>query len=1052
MKKLLKMGALLAIIAIVFAGCPDGNGDAGDDPVVIGIGLRVASTETGATSGTKPSGLKPDDVRFFSANVTGLGAFNSSYSIDITLVELLDEDGEEVEDGILADLITVENVSGSSAKKVTVLEDYAGTFKVTATTVGTNASGNTISASWDIDVTLDKEFVAPDFTKAQWVIKNTGVGRPGVTSLDPKTTTSITGAVENNRYVIFNNEPHAWIDANANVIGPTHPNTSENNAFRDVTIMYMNLPFESDPSSWQSFGMEARIRIAGYRDSAPLSALAGLEGVAWAQARQGVAMVAIEDPANINPVFDSNGLSIANDAPWFIGPRMTASGQIRSYLRRAQNGTYGSVQFAQTEEGAAKFPDGLFPTPERPAGLTAGDLRAQIGDRNQFMDGGTNENTDKNYAFSDQEFIYRLTRTASTTYKVTVWTGDGLTKLVDDANAFSGTASPGAALTGDDPVYFAFLIYGVKAEISNIKLFYGSDEWTDTTVANATPRVETPRRVFFTHSDANYAANRLDGLEYADYNYAVLENNFPNPLILTPRVVPINLAQTVTWSIDSENILSQDGPDLYRTGKTAFGAVTVTATPTAGAVNIANSNLFKLFIEQAAASVTSVTIAPPQRTELTAGQSVTLSASALPVTAPQTVTWAVALKEDGGSAAEVATITTAGVLTAAAVAPDVDTVVTVTATSTVTTTVSGTIDITIKAPAANLNLIYEWKSSTQTTTVTLNNATAQLINGAYWQRAAGDIPIANTGVNMPTASRFMIGTGALTAVTGTTGTDHRTGEFDLSKKAKLSIEYENLSGNLLQIYLNNNTTSAANSVLTADSRIFNGGTGGTNTIIPAAGTLELTIDPATFSDHASLATAFFQIRCGDGSNPTTINIKSITLEYVATSEIDLHWNFQQLPTGWTNGNQDNATNNTDVDYGNGMTLLGTGNNPMRIVTGQSVPAHLSALGATAGYVAKNNNTDDILRVTGIPGSCTIKVIYAMNGNAGGARGVRATIGTDTMSSIASAHGTADALADAPAGTSVLTWNYTGTGGTLIINNHASNTGGIRIFDVFITSP
>ena len=507
-----------------------------------------------------------------------------------------------------------------------------GTVIITARSVGNNS----IYESWRINVTFG-------FSGGRWEIRNTAY------NLDPQTTKNLVAA--NGRYTIFNNEPYAEIG---------------NSSFQDVTIMYFNKPFRSNPNNWTPFGIEARIRISGYRDKE----LSG-DGVStWLNSLQAVAMVAIIQ----NPEYIQN-----DDYLYFVGPRMTASGSMRSFLRRGNDTGIGSVQF-----GDANFKDYK--------GMLASELKKYIGDTSsgdQWYDKTRREKIEKKYGFSDQEFTYRLTRTDEKNYRVSVWASDG-TPIIEESDVIGSNLIDEHLIDADQDVYFAFLVYGVKAEISNIKLFHGEEEWEDTAVRGAFAIPDKPRRVDFTHNDNNYNYKKLYG--YDNYDYAVAANEFPiNGLTLTPQVVPLNLSQDVTLSIvDGESILKLSDNDNTLYIGTGYGAVTVKATPKAGvvvpapgAIPDSDYSVFKLYIAASAdtVAVTDVTINTPSYV-LNAGASVNLSASVYPNDAPKYVTWTVWGDVQGTLGTGLASITqTTGVLKANSPGPESDTYVYVIATS-----------------------------------------------------------------------------------------------------------------------------------------------------------------------------------------------------------------------------------------------------------------------------------------------------------------------------------------------------------------------------------
>ena len=188
-------------------------------------------------------------------------------------------------------------------------------------------------------------------------------------------------------------------------------------------------------------------------------------------------------------------------------------------------------------------------------------------------------------------------------------------------------------------------------------------------------------------------------------------------------------------------------------------------------------------------------------------------------------------------------------------------------------------------PAAGV--IYTWRATevTDGDGFSFTNAASREVGSLNWQRLAGAtgtaIDVTNTGAAVPTGSRLLIGGPTATSVpANTSGTNHHEGTLNLFPVTKVTIEYNNLEGNLVHILVNNTTTSQGNSVHGNASRVFNGGRTAASgrTELAEAGTIEFTVDPSSFNNSNYMQTATLQIRIGDGSNPTSINITSITLE------------------------------------------------------------------------------------------------------------------------------------------------------------------------------
>jgi hypothetical protein len=175
-------------------------------------------------------------------------------------------------------------------------------------------------------------------------------------------------------------------------------------------------------------------------------------------------------------------------------------------------------------------------------------------------------------------------------------------------------------------------------------------------------------------------------------------------------------------------------------------------------------------------------------------------------------------------------------------------------------------------PAGGISAAYyEWDAATATTVTVPNSDGGTQVNGKTWLRTGGTIAFTAGSEGLPLGNgRFLIGSGS-TAATSNTVYD-TAGELNFSTKKKISITYTAAAaaGNFI-VYINNNTTSQASSVLGNSNRLVNA-----PPVTPAT-TWEYTVDPAAFSNHASLATAFLQIRADSNAS---IVITKILIEAV----------------------------------------------------------------------------------------------------------------------------------------------------------------------------
>jgi uncharacterized repeat protein (TIGR02543 family) len=751
-----------------------------------------------------------------------------------------------------------------------------------------SVTGNiTLYARWISNTLLN-------IANAQWKILNL--------KQDPLTagTTTSVPTVANGRYTIFNNEPLAGIDGNQ---------IDNFKYIRDSTIMYLDVPVIADLEDFRMYGIEARVRTTRLRDGPAPVPHVGTVILGLMTNPEDIGILEFEPFGFGGSAGLGTNQRITDDsrdrAPDIAGVRAPQNGGVwRGHITRWFSNTEPILMYAAGDiHRGTTLSGNTYNVGDSP--LTADlqvALRSVLNQLTTYAEniGSLDGNPNKVEGFVNQEYIVRFMRTQQNEYSVFMFNTDG--KFLH-ASRLVTSVPLAETLLDDTPHYFAFIVNGAEVEISDIRIFYDlptysptnrspvfgetnndlTPIWVDNAVANAVPIKDTfavrlyGREGVFDQgwwSSRNTLGASGEGFDYA--TCADLWENF----VIDCQVLPVTMSQAVTWEVLGDTgIISLSGSGASRTVSrgTGTGEVTIRVT-SIGSTTASHRPFaeFKIKIAEPITHVDSVIITEPAYGfEMdTLGQTVNLMAAIYPWTSPQGVTWAV--YSDAARTTGTALVSITGNVLRVDSLPATDTMVYVIATSVHDFTKSAMLAIWISG-APGPEIAYEWKAADVVGIITLNSDTAWWIVGdVYWRRGAGTITVTNAGASCPTGSRFTIGTFSVDA---TSATVHAYGELDFSRRAKVFIDYTDLSGNLLQVYLNNNTTGPANSVLGGASRIFNGGTGGSNTIIPAAGTLELTIDPDSFDNHASLGTAFLQIRIGDGANPTSINITGVRIEY-----------------------------------------------------------------------------------------------------------------------------------------------------------------------------
>ena len=864
------------------------------------------------------------------AKVEGQGTVVKTYTLTITANPTA---------LIVSDVADETKVPGG--KKIKIAASETGTITITATATATAVQqGLVTTKTWNITVGAGGPpgpGGTADFTNAQWKIYNLK------TTPSTGTTTSVASALDNGRYVIYNNETTTLIDAGSAVTTDGGLNAAEGAnvhrlGIKDATFFYMDVPFVANMADFQGYGMEAQMRIVGDAD-----------GVTdWPGTNRMVVVGAWTDPQAYVQQLGTDG-KIANpqDVPELIGFRRGANGNIRGYVTRVGNtgdgGGRGFGGITLTQAGsmsAAQSATIPGATTTWQASMHNSDFArdAPSGELPGGPAGGYNS-TNKFDGFRDQDFTFRIMRIATGTWILYVTDADGNQLLRSYA---CGSEGPTDKMQDATPHYFGFLIGGLKVEISNVKFFFDDGEvplaiidhpdakYEDDAVAGKTPAPLQAKRVVISHT-ATTAVEQVPGI-----NLTIKESEFGASQLLSARITPYSAAQTfASWAIgdSTTNVMTvaAEGTSGARVTKAAIGQKTIVATPTIGGVN----GEFVINIISDVAVLTGIKIKEPAVKSIIGGTghprtSITLEAQPEPGNAviANPVTWSIT----AGNESSVATIdSSTGVLTAAA---------TVSAKATITVKVEGTltelsfndtIDIVVRP---NEDVLFSWDASTITTLPTLDalgsgdvgqvtvasntaknpfgvdiavrNGSSELASLRQVTAFNGEANYNNLKGYSLRDSRLNIGVAA-SYNSATSATASPEGIFDLSaRKFKITVEYITFDASAsnspaFQVHINNNTTGEANSPLGN-----NNPTGTSSRVINlTAGTVtqwtevSVEIDPverwgylknptdALYSEanYATLEKAFINIRCDNsGTALSTANntqvVGKILVEYI----------------------------------------------------------------------------------------------------------------------------------------------------------------------------
>jgi uncharacterized protein YjdB len=445
-----------------------------------------------------------------------------------------------------------------------------------------------------------------------------------------------------------------------------------------------------------------------------------------------------------------------------------------------------------------------------------------------------------------------------------------------------------SAVTGTSPVYLALTVGGVSANFANIEVYdslaagatavYKSGTVAASPVALKGITVTGPSN----NPDATY--------QYQNSLAAVPAGGLQLSAVASPSFAD-NTA--VSWTTSDSAVATVNSSGLVTVK--AAGIATITATSAESGFTAT----YKINIVTGAQPVSAITVSAPA--SLMAGLLATPSVVVAPSYASNKVlTWTSSNTSVLTVDASSGRITAVGAGTA-----------TITASATDGSAVSGTsASISVSAFSA---AIWNWSAASDTAftlaaPVTLRGVT---LTGNV---ATGALSFANPGGVAMVNKRFVLGSGYSDAISGggqlgptTTSYNPPDGQFNFTKKAKLTITYSSGTGSNFTVYLNNNTTSdsttspatsmlqqaadatATPPLLAISSKLYESGGSAASITTPtqapvlagaSGGSLIYTIDPAVFTKNPqTLEKAFLQFRISSTAG-TSITITGITIEYL----------------------------------------------------------------------------------------------------------------------------------------------------------------------------
>jgi len=608
----------------------------------------VNSVNPTVTLTEKPHGMFQKSTWYFGLEITGQGPFDKTFTIDTS-----------TSTATASDITVSVEPSGDFAgwTKVVVADaaDEAKLVTLVATANGLDVDGQALSPATWADIKIN-----PTWTNVglEWVFVNLNATPDGAT------TASLAAALNSTtkRYEIFNNEKDSFIDANdTDVVGGN--SAAARKKMRDSTLVYLNKPIVADMSAFRAYGIEARVRITGdITNAASLTQTFG----------RNVMLGFMTKPPASGELTFAPGASATNPygglaenpekAPDIVGSRIQQNGQWRSYITRmTANDATGLFHYAAVDINSATSPS---VTPDFEGGYnTDGEWVSKMAKvplkEGQLTGFHTNihqndSNVNKVMGHRGYELILRVMRSKPSEWLLMIFDNEG--NYLYSRELIGGTNTV-PTLLGDDPHYPCVIITGVKAEVSDLKIFHDiapnavvisdgaalkgmTPAWVDPDVVTETPINDAKEIKLYSDLTGSVTTYEVE-----------VSSIPPTGITVDYQVIPVTMDQTVTWEMsDTSNATLTMAPVSTNpfarnfrgitSGTPALADVTVTVTSTGGTNANTVSNTFIIKVIQDYDPATSVTINTPAADAVVPlGGSLELSATVEPSTSNPNVTW-----------------------------------------------------------------------------------------------------------------------------------------------------------------------------------------------------------------------------------------------------------------------------------------------------------------------------------------------------------------------------------------------------------------------------
>jgi len=583
MKKIMSIFTAFAVIALLFAGCPNpegpptGNPDNPDNPdtPVKATGVTITPSSTAnlwvgedlpdnfatsvlLTATVTPTNVTDNGVTWVSGTdgIVTLSAETGS-SITVTAVAA----GSTV--------ITVTTVDGSnkSATYTVTVEDYDNYVEVTGVEI-VDAEGDDVpalefnksgAAFSPVSVQLSLVYTPSDATpfKIEWASSDDAVATVSSSGL-----VTPVGAGSAVITVKIDNKDTVTDTVDVTVIDPTYIpiedwelllHTAVNDTYGSLDVATSTALGTVTDKRYTIKNNESTANFDGNNvsDNGIFSTYKNSTFVylnkpfAWSGKEFGVSMRVKMTAAGTGTLGDGSAMNHGFHVGVFSDPKEFKAGVQELNYTGIRNTVTGQIGHYSSRQGA---------TNAAPSG-------AAIPDAN---DSGIGRQVDsvagKVEGFSDQEYIYKVYTETSGQYKLELWTPDGELMIASDTRGASANQISTYLSEGVNPVYLGLMVTYATVEISDITFWEGTDIWKDEDTEDADIR---PVPLRSTTIGPQLAPTN-------EYDYNILSEVL-DPFQLSVTTVPRTALRyaEVEWLKTADTIENADG--------------TVAATPTSGA-------------------------------------------------------------------------------------------------------------------------------------------------------------------------------------------------------------------------------------------------------------------------------------------------------------------------------------------------------------------------------------------------------------------------------------------------------------------------------------